>query len=49
MLEHDGKLYYLTYLDVPQYGYICEDNLTDDEQAVVQEKKSLSAHRRTFA
>ena len=39
MLEHDGKLYYLTYLDVPQYGYICEDNLTDDEQAVVQEKK----------
>ena len=39
MLEHDGKLYYLTYLDVPQYGYICEDNLTDDERTVVREKK----------
>ena len=37
-LERDGVTYYLTYLDVPQYGYISEENLTSDESKVVREK-----------
>ena len=37
--ERGGVTYYLTYLDVPQYGYISEENLTAQEHAVVQERK----------
>ncbi len=37
--ERGGVTYYLTYLDVPQYGYISEENLTAQERAVVQERK----------
>lgn len=37
--ERDGTVYYLTYLDVPQYGYVAEDHLTDREGDVVQETK----------
>lgn len=38
-VERDGTTYYLTYLDVPEYGYISEENLTTRESQIVLEKK----------
>ena len=34
----NGTTYYLTYLDELRYGYIPEQNLTKNEQSIVQEK-----------
>ncbi len=36
--ELDGVTYYAAYLDGLQYGYICADNLTQDEGDVVAEQ-----------
>lgn len=37
-VEKDGVVYYLTYFDVPSYGYVAEENLTTRESQIVREK-----------
>ena len=48
-VEHDGVRYYLTYFSTLDCGYVSEENLTQDPDAVIPRRPSTSARRRTCA